>query len=81
MTGFAATQHYLWSRVWGGTNRRTEPVSETAFFCATLAALLAAKGFALMAVGEGRFDRLPRPTGSTDLGRRHAATPSRETQH
>ena len=37
-------------------------MSETAFFFATLAALLAAKGFALLAVGKGRFDRLPRPT-------------------
>ncbi len=37
-------------------------MSETAFLFATLAALLAAKGFALVAVGEGRFDGLPRPT-------------------
>ncbi len=55
-------QHYLWSWVWGGANRRTEPVSEAAFLFATLAALLAAKGFALIAVGKGRFDGLPRPT-------------------
>ena len=34
----------------------------TAFFFATLAALLAAKGFALIAVDKGRFDGLPRPT-------------------
>jgi hypothetical protein len=37
-------------------------VSETAFFFATLVALLIAKGFALLAVGKGRFDGLPRPT-------------------
>ena len=37
-------------------------MSETAFLFATLAALLAAKGFALIAVGKGRFDGLPRPT-------------------
>ena len=37
-------------------------MSETAFFFATLAALLAAKGFALFAVGKGRSDGLPRPT-------------------
>ena len=36
--------------------------SETRFFFATLAALLAAKDFALTAVGKGRFDGLPRPT-------------------
>ncbi len=34
----------------------------TAFLFATLAALLAAKGFALVAVDKGRFDRLPRPS-------------------
>ena len=34
----------------------------TAVFFATLAALLAAKGFALLAVDKGRFDGLPRPT-------------------
>ena len=34
----------------------------TAFVFATLAALVAAKGFALFAVGKGRFDGLPRPT-------------------
>ncbi len=37
-------------------------MSETAFLFATLAALLAAKGFALIAVDKGRFDGLPRPT-------------------
>ena len=37
-------------------------MSETAFFFATLAALLAVKGFALIAVGKGRSDDLPRPT-------------------
>ena len=34
----------------------------TAFFFTTLAALVAAKAFALIAVGKGRFDGLPRPT-------------------
>jgi len=34
----------------------------TAILFATLAALVAAKAFALIAVGEGRFDGLPRPT-------------------
>jgi hypothetical protein len=37
-------------------------MSETAFLFAILAALLAAKGFALIAVDKGRFDGLPRPT-------------------
>jgi hypothetical protein len=37
-------------------------MSETAFLFATLAALLAVKGFALIAVGKGRSDDLPRPT-------------------
>ena len=37
-------------------------MSETAFLLATLVALVAAKGFALTAVGKGRFDGLPRPT-------------------
>jgi hypothetical protein len=37
-------------------------MSETAFLFATLAALLAAKGFALIAVRKGRSDGLPRPT-------------------
>ena len=37
-------------------------MSETAFLFATLAALLAAKGFALIAVGKGRFDGPPRPS-------------------
>jgi hypothetical protein len=37
-------------------------MSETVFLLATLAALLAAKGFALIAVGESRFEGLPRPT-------------------
>ena len=37
-------------------------MSETAFLFAILAALLAAKGFTLIAVGKGRFDRPPRPT-------------------
>ena len=37
-------------------------MSETAFFFATLVALLIAKGFALIAVDKGRFDGLPRPT-------------------
>ena len=37
-------------------------MSETAFLFATLTALVAAKGFALLAVGKGRFDGLPRPT-------------------
>ena len=35
---------------------------ETAFLFATLAALLAAKGFALIAVDKGRSDGLPGPT-------------------
>ncbi len=39
-------------------------MSETAFLFATLAALLAAKGFALVAVGKGRSDGPPRPTRS-----------------
>jgi hypothetical protein len=37
-------------------------MSETAFLFATLAALVAAKGVALVAVGKGRSDGLPRPT-------------------
>ncbi len=37
-------------------------MSETAFLFATLVGLVAAKGFALIAVGKGRFDGLPRPT-------------------
>ncbi len=37
-------------------------MSETAFLFATLAALLAAKGFALVAVGKGRSDGPPRST-------------------
>jgi hypothetical protein len=36
-------------------------MSETAFLFATLAALLAAKGFALIAVDQGRSDGLPLP--------------------
>ena len=39
-----------------------KPVSEAALLFATLAALLAAKGFALIAVGKGRPGGLPRPT-------------------
>ena len=35
---------------------------EAAFLFATLAVLLAAKGFALIAASKGRFDGLPRPT-------------------
>ena len=62
VTDFCCDAAYLWSWVWGGTNRRTEPMSETAFLFATLAALLAAKGFALIAVGKGRFDGVPRQT-------------------
>ena len=34
----------------------------TAFLFATMAALLAAKAFALLAVEKGSFDGLPRPT-------------------
>ena len=34
----------------------------TAFFFATLAALVAVKGFALIAVDKGLFDGLPWPT-------------------
>jgi hypothetical protein len=37
-------------------------VSEAVFLFATLAALLAAKGFALIAGCKGRFDGPPRPT-------------------
>jgi hypothetical protein len=37
-------------------------MSETAFLLATLAALLAAKGFALIAVDTGRSEGLARPT-------------------
>jgi hypothetical protein len=37
-------------------------MSEATFLFATLAALLAVKGIALIAVGKGRFDGLPRPT-------------------
>ena len=54
-------QHDMWSWV-GKTNRRIEFMPGTAFFFATLAALVAAKGFALLAVDKGRFDGLPRPT-------------------
>ena len=50
-------------------------MSEAAFLFATLAALLAAKGFALIAVGKGRSDGLPRPP-QIDRSRssRHDAT-------
>jgi hypothetical protein len=58
---FAALQHDIWSRV-GKTNRRIDLMPGTAVFFATLAALLAAKGFALLAVDKGDFDGLPRPT-------------------
>ena len=44
------------------TNRRIDFMPGTAVFFATLAALLAAKGFALLAVDKGDFDGLPRPT-------------------
>jgi hypothetical protein len=54
-------QHDIWPRV-EKTDRRIESMPGTAFFFATLAALLAAKGFALLAVDKGRFDGLPRPT-------------------
>lgn len=36
-------------------------MSETAFLFTALAAMLAAKGFALIAVNKGRSDGLPRP--------------------
>ena len=47
-------------------------MSEAAFLFATLAALLAVKGFALIAVGRGRSDSLPRPT---DLDRPRSSLP------
>ena len=37
-------------------------MSETAFLFATLAALVAAKGFALITAGKDRSDGLPGPT-------------------
>ena len=60
--GFAAAQHYIWSRVGEEHNRRTEPMAGTAFFFATLAALVAAKCAARIAINAGDFDGLPLPT-------------------
>ena len=55
MIGFAALQHNIWSR----HNRRTELVVGTTFFCVTLAALVAVKFAARIAVNSGRFGDLP----------------------
>jgi hypothetical protein len=46
----------------GRNKRKTEPMAGTAFFFATLGALVAAKCAARIAVDRGRFDGLPRPT-------------------
>ncbi len=53
--GFAALQHKIWSR----HNQRTELVVGTTFFCVTLAALVAVKSAARIAVNSGRFGDLP----------------------
>jgi poly(hydroxyalkanoate) depolymerase family esterase len=61
VTGFAAAQHYTPSWVWGGTQQRTEPMAGTAFFFATLAALVAVKCATRIGVNAGDFDGLPQP--------------------
>jgi hypothetical protein len=58
---FAAVQHDIWSRV-GKTNRRIDFMPGTAVFFATLAALVATKCAARIAINAGDFDGLPRPT-------------------
>jgi hypothetical protein len=58
---FAAMQHDIWSWV-GNTSRRIEFMPGTAVFFATLAALVAAKCAARIAVNSGHFDGLPRPS-------------------
>jgi hypothetical protein len=46
----------------GGTQQRTEPMAGTAFFFAALAALVAVKCAARIAINAGDFDGLPLPT-------------------
>jgi len=57
---FAALQHNIWSRI-GKTNRWIELMPGTAFVI-TLAALVAAKCAAHIAINAGDFDGLPRPS-------------------
>jgi hypothetical protein len=57
---FAAAQHNIWSKV-GTTNQRIELMPGTAFVI-TLAALVAAKCAARIAINAGDFDGLPRPS-------------------
>jgi hypothetical protein len=59
--GFAALQHNIWSRV-GETNHWIEPMAGTAVFFTALAALVAAKCAARIAINAGDFGGLPRPT-------------------
>ena len=54
-------QHDIRSRV-GKTNRRIDLLPGTAVFFAALAALVAAKCAARIALDAGGFDGLPRPT-------------------
>jgi len=55
LVGFSALQHNIWSR----KDRRTELVVGTAFFFVTLAALVAVKSAARIAVNSGRSGDLP----------------------
>jgi hypothetical protein len=59
--GFAALQHNIWSRV-GETNHWIELMAGTAVFFTALAALVAAKCAARIAINSGDFGGLPRPT-------------------
>ena len=59
MTGFAAPQHNLWSKV-GTTDRWINLMAGTAFLV-TLAALMAVKCATRIGVNASRFDGLPRP--------------------
>ena len=61
MIGFAAPQHNIWSRV-GETNRWIKLMAGTAFFFTTLAALVAVKCAARIAINAGQFDGLPQPS-------------------
>jgi hypothetical protein len=58
LVGFAAPQRNIWPR----KNRRTELVVGTTFFFVTLAALVAVKSAARIAVNSGRFGDLPQST-------------------
>ncbi len=55
-------QHDIRSWVGEGQNKRTEPMAGTAFFFTALAALVAVKCAARIAINAGDFDGLPLPT-------------------